>query len=250
MECPRCKLTNPESAQRCDCGYDFEAKTVERPYFTSGPAIPVISDPPAPAIKAIRYGLHFAFLTAAVVVFWLAQDLALGARNLGFDFFRYGLMGALHATCIVISVSDRRATHPIIEFPIYALFFITLTTIWSALTPIVGLWGSIAWYPFYVYDFLRRYDLGSLMIFLTGSAIGALGYWVLVRWFWIRSLRRIDLLKTVTLCVSGTLLVEIYGYAAPSGLNLTRPKFWGHLFDWRRFFNPLPTIAWWFAFSI
>jgi hypothetical protein len=23
MDCPRCKLTNPEPAQRCDCGYDF-----------------------------------------------------------------------------------------------------------------------------------------------------------------------------------------------------------------------------------
>jgi hypothetical protein len=248
MECPRCKLTNPDSAQRCDCGYDFETKIVERPYFTSGRGIPGISEPPAPAIKAIRYGLHFAFLTAAVVVFLLAQDLALGERSLGFDFFRYGLMGALHATCIVLSLSDSRATHPIIAFPLYALVFITLTTIWSAFTPIMGLWGSIAWYPFD--DLLRRYDLFFLKIVLTGSAIGALGYWLLVRWFWIRSLRRIDLLKTVTLCASATLLVGIYGYAAPSGLTLTRPKFFGHLFDWGRFFDPLPTIAWWFAFSI
>ncbi len=37
MDCPRCKLTNPESAQRCDCGYDFETKTVEKPYFAPGP---------------------------------------------------------------------------------------------------------------------------------------------------------------------------------------------------------------------
>jgi hypothetical protein len=27
MECPACNLTNPESAQRCDCGYDFESKS-------------------------------------------------------------------------------------------------------------------------------------------------------------------------------------------------------------------------------
>jgi hypothetical protein len=37
VTCPRCKLTNPGTAQRCDCGYDFETKTVEKPYFTSGP---------------------------------------------------------------------------------------------------------------------------------------------------------------------------------------------------------------------
>jgi hypothetical protein len=27
MECPICNLTNPESVQRCDCGYDFESKS-------------------------------------------------------------------------------------------------------------------------------------------------------------------------------------------------------------------------------
>ena len=29
MECPICNLINPESAQRCDCGYDFEAKSAK-----------------------------------------------------------------------------------------------------------------------------------------------------------------------------------------------------------------------------
>jgi hypothetical protein len=33
MKCPRCNLFNPDSALRCDCGYDFKSKTVERAYF-------------------------------------------------------------------------------------------------------------------------------------------------------------------------------------------------------------------------
>jgi hypothetical protein len=37
MNCPRCGLSNPETAQRCDCGYDFINKSVEEPYFTSSP---------------------------------------------------------------------------------------------------------------------------------------------------------------------------------------------------------------------
>jgi hypothetical protein len=30
MECPICNLINPESAQRCDCGYDFEAHSAKK----------------------------------------------------------------------------------------------------------------------------------------------------------------------------------------------------------------------------
>ena len=33
VKCPRCGLFNPETAQRCDCGYDFETRTVETAYF-------------------------------------------------------------------------------------------------------------------------------------------------------------------------------------------------------------------------
>ena len=33
MNCPQCGLTNPDTAQRCDCGYDFESKTVRISYL-------------------------------------------------------------------------------------------------------------------------------------------------------------------------------------------------------------------------
>jgi hypothetical protein len=34
MKCPGCKLINPDTARRCDCGYDFETKTVERRFLS------------------------------------------------------------------------------------------------------------------------------------------------------------------------------------------------------------------------
>jgi integrase len=34
MDCPNCKLVNPPTATRCDCGYDFETYTVQEPYLT------------------------------------------------------------------------------------------------------------------------------------------------------------------------------------------------------------------------
>jgi hypothetical protein len=33
MKCPVCKLINPDTAQRCDCGYDFATTKIEKPYF-------------------------------------------------------------------------------------------------------------------------------------------------------------------------------------------------------------------------
>jgi len=187
-------------------------------------------------MKAIRYSLHFATLTVAVVVFWLAKDLAFFDRVFNFRFFHYGLMGALHATCIVISLRDRKVARPII-----ALCFITLATVWSAATPIWGLWGSIVWFPFN--DFLRRNQLGPHLIFLTGSAIGASGYWLLVRRFWLKSLRRADWLRTVALCVAATLLslltLDMLDTVARSVLKPSVD-----------IVSPMLTVTWWFAFSI
>lgn len=33
IKCPRCGLFNPDTAQRCDCGYDFETCSVKSAYF-------------------------------------------------------------------------------------------------------------------------------------------------------------------------------------------------------------------------
>lgn len=32
MRCPRCDLLNPDTALRCDCGYDFREQTVKESY--------------------------------------------------------------------------------------------------------------------------------------------------------------------------------------------------------------------------
>ena len=36
MYCPKCSLINPDSAQICDCGYNFETKRQEKPIEGSG----------------------------------------------------------------------------------------------------------------------------------------------------------------------------------------------------------------------
>lgn len=36
LVCPRCKLISPPIAARCDCGYDFETKTVKTSYLSPG----------------------------------------------------------------------------------------------------------------------------------------------------------------------------------------------------------------------
>lgn len=59
MECPKCGLLNPKRAMRCDCGYDFAARTVKRSYLASqksGAAhkeVDVALDPRVSASKSI-----------------------------------------------------------------------------------------------------------------------------------------------------------------------------------------------------
>jgi hypothetical protein len=32
-DCPRCRLVNPPTAQRCDCGWDFVSRTQQESYL-------------------------------------------------------------------------------------------------------------------------------------------------------------------------------------------------------------------------
>jgi hypothetical protein len=186
-------------------------------------------------MKSIRYNLHFPALIVAALIFWSARNVHFLERTFNFDFFHYGLMGILHATCVVISLRDRRATHTIIGFTCYALCFVALAGALSAATPILGLWGSLLWTP--ITTFLPPDPRNGIIIFLTGSAIGASGYWLLVRQFWLKSLRRTDWLKTIALCVAATWLSSFASEAL-------HPKMGVEVFDF------IITAGWWFAFSI
>jgi hypothetical protein len=186
-------------------------------------------------MKAIRYSLHFPVLVAAALLYWWAIHYYVWIFN--FDYFHPGLTGALHSTSVVVALRYRRAKEPIVS-----LLFIALATILGAVTPILGLWGSIVWSP--ITAFLPPSLNNLVFVFITGSVIGSAGYWVLVRRFWMPSLGRADLLRTVTLCVAATILVDIYGHAVPSGFSITWPELGRHLFDL------LQTVTWWFAFSI
>jgi hypothetical protein len=180
------------------------------------------------AMSSIRYNLHFLTLIVAVVIFWLAKGVYLPARIANFDFFHFGLMGLLHSTSIVVSLRDRKAVHPII-----ALCFIALATIWSAATPIVALWSGVVWGP--IAEALPRSNFNLIVLFVLGSAIGSSGYWLLVRLFWLKSLRRADWLKTVALCVAATSLSFV-------AIEVLKPN--------SGYFFLMLTVAWWFGFSI
>jgi H+/Cl- antiporter ClcA len=187
-------------------------------------------------MRSIRYSLHFSLLIGAIFIFWLARDVHFPAWISNFNSFHYGLMGVLYATALVVSLRDRKANDPII-----ALCFIALAAVWSAATPILGLWGSIVWSWIPLPEISRPSDLGFVLIFVTGSAIGAAGYWLLVRLFWLKSLRRGDCLRTVALCVAATVLSYAVVEVLPQGLDRT------HSAD---ITDLILTIAWWFAFSI
>jgi hypothetical protein len=170
-------------------------------------------------------------------VYWFATGYKVSI--FGFDFFLLGLTGALHAASVVVALQDRRTTKRAVTFSVLALTFIVLASVLGAVTPILGLWGSVVWLPIAA---LRPSLHNLIFILITGSAMGSAGYWVLVRRFWMRSLGRADFFRTVALCVAATVLVGIVGEVAPG--SVTRPEFWGRVFDLAL------AVAWWFGFSI
>lgn len=92
-DCPSCGLTNPDSAQRCDCGFDFSSRTIKESYLSDAEQSDLERqrvDVPTAAIKVIVFALAAApilFLgsfvteayqrsitvTFAVIVGWVAS---------------------------------------------------------------------------------------------------------------------------------------------------------------------------------
>ena len=171
-------------------------------------------------MRAIRYSLHFRLLIMAGVLFWLAKE---------FDLASYGLMGALHATALVLSLRSREPRRRVI----LAFTFIILAATWSAATFIVALWSSKLWN---LLPNLLGGDLHFILILVTGSAAGSAGYWLLVRMFWLKSLGGQDCLRTMALCVAATLVSLVLALRDQSGKD-----YYGTV---------LFTVAWWFAFSL
>jgi hypothetical protein len=85
MKCPRCGLFNPDIAQRCDCGYDFETHTLQKAYVQQ--SLPgeiqtyvrlLIVSNVFTGLAALRSGEVSGVTVAAVwsvVVWWLYSQL-------------------------------------------------------------------------------------------------------------------------------------------------------------------------------
>ena len=85
IKCPRCGLFSPDSAQRCDCGYDFETNTDEKAYFAQelprqirGYVVCLIGCQVLLGVVALGAGDPERIVTALVwsaVVWWLYTEM-------------------------------------------------------------------------------------------------------------------------------------------------------------------------------
>jgi len=84
--------------------------------------------------------------------------------------------------------------------------------------------------------------LARMLFALTfASAFGASGYWLLLRLFWLKSLRSVTLITTIAMCCPATLL----GWFVAAQLASAGPGS-----RVRDVTDLAPTFAWWAAFSL
>jgi|GEM_PF-3175360 hypothetical protein len=181
-------------------------------------------------MQSLHYQRHFLTLIPAAMLLWLittVEDAVPPSTGRWVLFF--GAMGALHSASLVLSLRDKSAIAPA-----KAIIFITLVSAVSVFAPFTPLF-SLALTPF-------GGDSPRLLFALTfASAFGASAYWLLLRFFWLRSLRFANLATTIAMCCSATLLGWFGAAWLASGQPLSTP---GRSQILRRF------LAWWVAFSL
>lgn len=175
-------------------------------------------------MQSIDYRRHFLTLIPAAICFWVITRDPVFSRS-GFHFFLYfGSMGTLHATSLVVSLRERNGV-TIGK----ACIFVTLVSALSILVFFSPLLFSS------LLALLPRDNPRFFAGLALASVVGASGYWLLLRWFWLKSRSYVNLITTSAVCGVATLV----SWTASGDL-----AFLGDIA------GLVPTLAWWAAFSL
>jgi hypothetical protein len=108
MDCPRCRLISPDSAERCDCGYDFKTKTLKESYVARDPV----------ASKALNLNPTRRRVSTVLVVFALAR--------VGVKLYDYNQRDK--AGVSALGSADREALSGELRRKAYGSYSVTMTT--------------------------------------------------------------------------------------------------------------------------
>lgn len=171
-------------------------------------------------MRVFRVRRHFLYLAiGSVVPFALLADLT-PTWLTDWSVF-YPSVGIVHAMALMLALNQRG------DWP-RRILFVVVTAVISGAVPFIALGiGNIAWPP-----------LGFFGAFAAGSAIGALLYWILLRFLWIPKLDVESARFTVGTCTVASLASLILATVI-NGFGARRTLL----------SDALPTLAWWFAFS-
>lgn len=184
-------------------------------------------------MQAIRYRYHFAALAVASIPLWLILRTDDFLRGDTVFFLTFGSMGALHATAVVVSLRDKAAVKPI-----KVVVFVSLVAALSIGTPAS---------PLLLGPLIEKLPGNDSRLFFAlgfASAVGASAYWLLLRVFWLKSQKWVNLIVTALLCACATVLCW-FGAGALNRFGAGPPT-WsaGQIAD------VLPTVGWWAVFSL
>ena len=113
MECPRCGLVNPDSAQRCDCGYDFPTGTMRGSYAEAAKHSKGVAPEPSEAVRALGRrdiqvgGVILVLGLTATVVSWTYAQTHGGTYVLAYGAVGWGLIKFLRGVDRSRSGRDR-----------------------------------------------------------------------------------------------------------------------------------------------